>query len=440
MVPWWSSTCAQAIKLRSLAERILPTSFLDSYRNQQPTNIVPPLHFPEVNHLLPELLRLGFSADYTSLLYQEFLSAVTRMDETLIESYHTDAPKFLGNAGTSQVSQGAYLQAIQGQLLAVRAESLQKIWGMLLSRGQALAQQSGSVPSSSHISSPSASTSTCNGTLSSSGPSNSSAKPRGRAPKFSKEQTAALNALLARANQYSSEDKDTIAHELNMTRDQVNRWFCNARARKKPYTCPSRRAGPTTKTILSSNNSTRSDSPSTQSERSYSQGSPQSSSSEDTEMSITNTSSPSPSSSSSSLSISPSSSSYLSTSSTTPVEDDPMEAYFDFPAYQPTETWPQQNQQQQETPYLPPLPAQLNYQQRQQQALLPLPSQQNFYHHPFDQSSPYNSVSGSSACDESQFSNHSSSPSHSNIGQGLWNDDLQQQLPADFNFTPFVCS
>ncbi|KAI9611136.1 hypothetical protein H4Q26_008986 [Puccinia striiformis f. sp. tritici PST-130] len=217
--------------------------------------------------------------------------------------------------------------------------------------------------------------------------------------------------------------------------------FCNARARKKPYTCPSRRAGPTTKTILSSNNSTRSDSPSTQSERSYSQGSPQSSSSEDTEMSITNTSSPSPSSSSSSLSTSPSSSSYLSTSSTTPVEDDPMEAYFDFPAYQPTETWPQQNQQQQDTPYLQPLPSQLNYQQRQHQALLPLPSQQNYYHHPFDRSLPYNSVSGSSSCDESsQFSNHSSSPSNSNIGQGLWNDDLQQQLPPDFNFTPFVCS
>ncbi|KAH9444346.1 hypothetical protein Pst134EA_032221 [Puccinia striiformis f. sp. tritici] len=119
--------------------------------SMQPTNIVPPLHFPEVNHLLPELLRLGFSADYASLLYQEFLSAVTRMDETLIESYHTDAPKFLRNAGTSQVSQGAYLQAIQGQLLGVRAESLQKIWGMLLSRGQALAQQSGSVPSISYL-------------------------------------------------------------------------------------------------------------------------------------------------------------------------------------------------------------------------------------------------------------------------------------------------
>ncbi|KAH9444345.1 hypothetical protein Pst134EA_032220, partial [Puccinia striiformis f. sp. tritici] len=185
-----------------------------------------------------------------------------------------------------------------------------------------------------------------------------------------------------------------------MTRDQVNRWFCNARARKNhthvlhdaPAQPPKLSSRVTTllEAILHQHN-----------QSDYSQGSPQSSSSEDTEMSITNTSSPSPSSSSSSLSISPSSSSYLSTSSTTPVEDDPMEAYFDFPAYQPTETWPQQNQQQQETPYLPPLPAQLNYQQRQQQALLPLPSQQNFYHHPFDQSSPYNSVSGSSACDES---------------------------------------
>ncbi|KAI9616834.1 hypothetical protein H4Q26_010468 [Puccinia striiformis f. sp. tritici PST-130] len=422
MVPWWSSTCAQAIKLRSLAERILPTSFLDSYRNQQPTNIVPPLHFPEVNHLLPELLRLGFSADYTSLLYQEFLSAVTRMDETLIESYHTDAPKFLGNAGTSQVSQAptSKLSKVNSSLSEQKAY---KRFGACYCLAAKLSPSNQDLSHQALIS-----------------------LPHQRRPRLATalchhpEQTAALNALLARANQYSSEDKDTIAHELNMTRDQVNRWFCNARARKKPYTCPSRRAGPTTKTILSSNNSTRSDSPSTQSERSYSQGSPQSSSSEDTEMSITNTSSPSPSSSSSSLSISPSSSSYLSTSSTTPVEDDPMEAYFDFPAYQPTETWPQQNQQQQETPYLPPLPAQLNYQQRQQQALLPLPSQQNFYHHPFDQSSPYNSVSGSSACDESQFSNHSSSPSHSNIGQGLWNDDLQQQLPADFNFTPFVCS
>ncbi|KAH9443394.1 hypothetical protein Pst134EA_031296 [Puccinia striiformis f. sp. tritici] len=387
VIPGWSSTCAPAIKLRNLAMKLLPASFLDSCVNQKES--IPPLQFPPVDNLLPALLQ---------------------------------------NPQVPQLSKSSFIEALQVHLLGVRAQTIHKIWLALLSRAEALVQQSRSISTTSQATSP----------LSSSA---SSTKPRGRAPKFTKEQTAALNALLARATQYSSEDKELIAHELNLTRDQVNRWFCNARARKKPYTCPSRRAGPTTKTILSSNNSTRSDSPSTQSERSYSQGSPQSSSSEDTEMSITNTSSPSPSSSSSSLSTSPSSSSYLSTSSTTPVEDDPMEAYFDFPAYQPTETWPQQNQQQQDTPYLQPLPSQLNYQQRQHQALLPLPSQQNYYHHPFDQSLPYNSVSGSSSCDESsQFSNHSSSPSNSNIGQGLWNDDLQQQLPPDFNFTPFVCS
>ncbi|KAI7964027.1 hypothetical protein MJO29_004454 [Puccinia striiformis f. sp. tritici] len=424
----WKSTCASALKVRNLAASVLSPSFLESFINGKHSDIIPPLHFPPIGDLLPQLLHLGLSPDHANLLHGELASTIARLDEALSQSYYANAPEFRENPAGAHLSRSAFIEASQSQFLAVRTQSIQRLWNTLLAHVQTL-QRVEPVQSTSQP-----------GTPSSSGPPASSTKPRGRAPKFSKEQTAALNALLARASQYSSEDKDTIAHELNLTRDQVNRWFCNARARKKPYTCPTRRAGPNTKTILSSNNSMRSDSPSTQSERSYSQGSPQSSSSEDTEMSITNTSSPSPSSSSSSLSISPSSSSYLSTSSTTPVEDDPMEAYFDFPAYQPTETWPQQNQQQQETPYLPPLPAQLNYQQRQQQALLPLPSQQNFYHHPFDQSSPYNSVSGSSACDESQFSNHSSSPSHSNIGQGLWNDDLQQQLPADFNFTPFVCS
>ncbi|KAI7956767.1 hypothetical protein MJO28_003862 [Puccinia striiformis f. sp. tritici] len=422
---WWNSTCAPALKLRSLTAKILPPSFVDLFMKGDQDDAIPPLHFPELGNLLEPLLQLGLTAHHANLLHDEFTSTVQRLDASLSESYRTNAPQFRNNVHGPKTSRTAFIEASQSQFLVVRSQSIQRLWNTLLAHVQTL-QRVEPVQSTSRT-----------GTPSSSSPST---KPRGRAPKFSKEQTAALNALLARDNQFSSEEKDLIAHELNLTRDQVNRWFCNARARKKPYTCPSRRAGTTTKTILSSNNSTRSDSPSTHSERSYSQGSPQSSSSEDTEMSITNTSSPSPSSSSSSLSISPSSSSYLSTSSTTPIEDDPMEAYFDFPAYQPTETWPQQNHQQQETPYLPPLPSQLNYQQRQQQALLPLPSQQNYYHQPFDRNSPYNSVSGSSSCDESQFSNHSSSPSNTSIGQGLWSDDPQPQLPADFNFTPFVCS
>ncbi|KAI9619872.1 hypothetical protein KEM48_008486 [Puccinia striiformis f. sp. tritici PST-130] len=336
-------------------------------------------------------------------------------------------------SGPSIVEKLVY-EALQVHLLGVRAQTIHKIWLALLSRAEALVQQSRSISTTSQATSP----------LSSSA---SSTKPRGRAPKFTKEQTAALNALLARATQYSSEDKELIAHELNLTRDQVNRWvsfsfpiiatFCNARARRNhTHVLPAAPAQPL-KLSSRSNNSTRSDSPSTQSERLLPR--------------ITSIEfirrhrnvdhqyfSPSPSSSSSSLSTSPSSSSYLSTSSTTPVEDDPMEAYFDFPAYQPTETWPQQNQQQQDTPYLQPLPSQLNYQQRQPPSLLPLPSQQNYYHHPFDRSLPTTPslvvlLRRIFSVLEPFFS-----PSNSNIGQGLWtmifNNNFLQTLTLLLSF------
>ncbi|KAH9824959.1 putative b mating type locus [Melampsora americana] len=68
---------------------------------------------------------------------------------------------------------------------------------------------------------------------------------RGRPFIFSKEQTAVLRALLVHDDQFSSEEKELIAQTLNLTRAQVNRWFCNARARggrKKPYEKPIPRA------------------------------------------------------------------------------------------------------------------------------------------------------------------------------------------------------
>ncbi|KNZ53254.1 hypothetical protein VP01_32g35 [Puccinia sorghi] len=303
MAPWWISTSASAIKLRRLTENLLPASFLDSFFNGIQPGDIPPLHFPEVRDVLPELLQLGLDVNRANLLDKEFTSTVEQIDEYLLKSYQGHAPKFRSVKGL-QTSRSAFIEALQSQSLAVRSLAIQRSRKTILSHVQSLrrTELAQLTPQPS--------------TPSTSGTCNSSGKPRGRAQKFTKIQTAALNALLAHENQYSSQDKDLIAHELNLTREQVNRWFCNARARKKPYSCPSRRPNSAALKSLS-DNSPRNSTPSTQSEQNHTQASPRSSSSEDSDMIIT-------------------------TSSSSSSGDDPMDAYFDFPAYtqaKPSPPW-----------------------------------------------------------------------------------------------------
>ncbi|EFP79918.2 uncharacterized protein PGTG_05143 [Puccinia graminis f. sp. tritici CRL 75-36-700-3] len=369
---WWNATCAPAMKIRNLALKILPASLLDSFINQKNVDPIPPLRFPEVDDLVPQLLQLGLTPDYAQLLQHEFASTVKRVDESLSDSYQTDALKFLPNVDPNP--RCSFVQALQDQLLAVRAQAVQRILTILQSRLDSFVQQSKAAQSTSEPSPSSPSASTSCDSPSSSDPSAHSGKAGIRPPKFTHKQTVVLNALLARDNQYSTEEKDLIAHELDMTPDQVNRWFCNARARKKPYSCPSRRPGPTgLLQSLSPGSSTRDSNMSP---------SPDPEPDEDTEMTIIAT----PSSSSSSSS---------SSSRSDQDQDEPMDAYFDFPAYQsPAQSWPAQS---------PP------------STLTSVPAI------PFD----FDSL------------NHSSASCASSGDPGLWNTSLPQPVP--FNFQPFAC-
>ncbi|WAR53735.1 hypothetical protein PtB15_3B244 [Puccinia triticina] len=321
----WNTTCATAIKVRNLIERYLPSATLSSFLTQKHSDAIPPLRFPEVGNLVPQLLQLGLSSDYANALNHEFTSTVKRMDESLSESYQADALKFKEN-DTLPNSRSSFIQASQCHLLGVRAQFVQRMLVILKSRVETLTQQSTSAQSASQSSPPSSSASTSSGTPSSSGPVKPSGKPRGRAPKFTKEQTAALNALLARDNQFSSEEKDLIAHELNMTREQVNRWFCNARARKKPYSCPSRQSAAPAIKSLASNTSSPAPIVSTSppAEQIQSPERPSTGSSEDTDMIFLT-----------------SASSSSASSSEGEDEDEPMNAYLDFSAC--PESWPQQH-------------------------------------------------------------------------------------------------
>ncbi|KAI9611137.1 hypothetical protein H4Q26_008987 [Puccinia striiformis f. sp. tritici PST-130] len=167
VIPGWSSTCAPAIKLRNLAMKLLPASFLDSCVNQKES--IPPLQFPPVDNLLPALLQVGLSAECASTLYQEFTNTVRQVNESLLETYCTSAPQFCQNPQVPQLSKSSFIEALQVHLLGVRAQTIHKIWLALLSRAEALVQQSRSISTTSQATSP----------LSSSA---SSTKPRGRAP------------------------------------------------------------------------------------------------------------------------------------------------------------------------------------------------------------------------------------------------------------------
>ncbi|OAV84638.1 hypothetical protein PTTG_10928, partial [Puccinia triticina 1-1 BBBD Race 1] len=52
IIPNWNTTCTRAIKLRNLAAKLLPTSFLDSFNNQNHLHAIPLLYFPEVGNLV----------------------------------------------------------------------------------------------------------------------------------------------------------------------------------------------------------------------------------------------------------------------------------------------------------------------------------------------------------------------------------------------------
>ncbi|OAV92159.1 hypothetical protein PTTG_03697 [Puccinia triticina 1-1 BBBD Race 1] len=324
VTPWWNTTLASALRAKTLVERYLPSSILSSLINRQ-RPVLPPLRFPEIGALAPQLVHLGLSQDYAVLLDREFTAAVKTLDETLFKSFETAARKFYEKVELPS-SRPSFVQALHDHHLGLRAQFIQKLWTTLESRAHTLIEQSRSAQSTSQSSPPSSPASTSSGTPSSYGHVKPAGKPRGRAPKFTKEQTAALNALLARDNQYSSEDKELIAHELNLTREQVNRWFCNARARKKPYSCPSRQSAAPAIKSLASNTSSPAPIVSTSppAEQIQSPERPSTGSSEDTDMIFLT-----------------SASSSSASSSEGEDEDEPMNAYLDFSAC--PESWPQQH-------------------------------------------------------------------------------------------------
>ncbi|KNZ53243.1 hypothetical protein VP01_32g24 [Puccinia sorghi] len=129
--------CASAIKLRRLTESLLPASFLDSFLNVMQPGDIPPLHFPEVRDVLPELLQLGLDSNHANLLDKEFTSTVQQIDEYLLRSYQDDAPKFRSVKGL-QTSRSAFIEALQSQSLAVRSQTIQRLQNTLLSHVQSL--------------------------------------------------------------------------------------------------------------------------------------------------------------------------------------------------------------------------------------------------------------------------------------------------------------
>ncbi|EGG03439.1 putative b mating type locus [Melampsora larici-populina 98AG31] len=185
---------------------------------------------PDVRRLLtlaavPIEIATHYEKSFNELIYE--------LSEYVKAKYEDAVMKIHKRASFDISVQPCYFRALRNGLIVYYNDSVQQALLSLKSRLATLESHpkiSSSLPS---VSSPNSSG------------SESHQNRRGRPFVFSKDQTAVLRALLVHDDQFSNEEKELIAQTLNLTRAQVNRWFCNARARggrKKPYEKPIPRA------------------------------------------------------------------------------------------------------------------------------------------------------------------------------------------------------
>ncbi|MBW0530681.1 hypothetical protein O181_070396 [Austropuccinia psidii MF-1] len=225
------STLSNQMKNIILNLNVIPPGW-DCKTSCNPIDDIPVLEFPPIPSMQPMLLQLALS-ESLSLHYQStYKNTVQTMDENLQQLYRTTAPQFCENPESS-ASRLSYIRALRDGILNQRAEFVQRCWShVLLFHGQGDHPSSKST-GSTYSASPSISSSSSSSSQLSNG-------RKGRPPMFTKEQTSALQTLLTHNDRYSSEEKELIGNTLGLTRDQVNRWFCNARARQKPYARPAK--------------------------------------------------------------------------------------------------------------------------------------------------------------------------------------------------------
>lgn len=228
----WRNFANVLSNVKNIVIRIFPPTLLEPHINHTTQSVeVPPLSFPELPNRLPLLLDLGASEDHANLLYAQFIKAAQNVDATLTQQYYADVPKLWDSSLFTAGSRATYIQANQTHLILLRTQTIERLWNALFSWTQIRfacppTGEEASITDRAIICAPS-----------------SKRKRQGRPSSFTAEQTFALSALFAREDQYSPEDKEFIAQTLNLTRDQVNRWFCNARARKKSTSRLPRRCG-----------------------------------------------------------------------------------------------------------------------------------------------------------------------------------------------------
>ncbi|KAG0143303.1 hypothetical protein CROQUDRAFT_661468 [Cronartium quercuum f. sp. fusiforme G11] len=198
---------------------------------------ITPLPLPARPDVRILLLRAMVPTELSANYARCFDETIDRMEASLNAQYVEGVSRLCKSNSSATRADTPYVQAFQSGLLALYNQGVQQVLLGLQSR---LGEHDPSFE-------PTISTHTL---LPSSPPTTShpvkSGKSRcGRPHVFSKEQKAVLQALLAYDDQFSSAEKELIAQNLNLTREQVNRWFCNARARggrKKPYEKPISRA------------------------------------------------------------------------------------------------------------------------------------------------------------------------------------------------------
>ncbi|CAH7689647.1 expressed protein [Phakopsora pachyrhizi] len=239
---YWENIRLHAVSILDYCDKFSVPEKFSHFNNKPIPSPMPPLTFPSLQFMRTRLECLNLSRTLHVQVAGMLKQAISAIDKALHESYQNLLPLMQAWApphASHSWSTNDYAVAVQNVLRGLRSDSVEKLWtSLLLNLPTILGATTGETKR------PNA----CPWSMTPLHPR--STYKNGRPCVFSKEQTTVLRTLLSHDDRYSLDDKQLIATALNLTREQVNRWFCNARARKKPY--QKMKAKKTVSSILSS--------------------------------------------------------------------------------------------------------------------------------------------------------------------------------------------
>ncbi|KAI8444736.1 hypothetical protein BY996DRAFT_6425382 [Phakopsora pachyrhizi] len=217
---YWENIRLHAVSILDYCDKFSVPEKFSHFNNKPIPSPMPPLTFPSLQFMRTRLECLNLSRTLHVQVAGMLKQAISAIDKALHESYQNLLPLMQAWApphASHSWSTNDYAVAVQNVLRGLRSDSVEKLWtSLLLNLPTILGATTGET----------------------------------KRPNACPWSMTPLHPRSTYKNGRPLDDKQLIATALNLTREQVNRWFCNARARKKPY--QKMKAKKTVSSILSS--------------------------------------------------------------------------------------------------------------------------------------------------------------------------------------------